>query len=65
MAPEEIRGDAEAVRDNLDEQADNAGGMIKDPIGGLAGSVLTAAKSAKSMERLNQYGIDKCNMRMF
>lgn len=65
VAPQEIRGDAEAVRDNLDEQADNAGGMIKDPIGGLAGSVLTAAKSAKSMERLNQYGIDKCNMRMF
>lgn len=59
-APEEIRTDTEAVRDSFNKLADSYGDTMKDPLGGLLGSLGNALSVGNAMGRVDKYMSQHC-----
>lgn len=60
VAPEEIRGDLQALAEHFDEALDDAGDLVGDPLSFLVGSVVSGAGVAGSFERVDSYVSENC-----
>lgn len=60
VAPDDIRGDVEVVRDTTQEQLDAAREAVSDPVGALLGGVLSGLQHGGSYTRVNDYARDHC-----
>jgi hypothetical protein len=60
VAPDEIQTEAEAVRDSFKSQAEATTGVVSDPLGTLAGSLLNGLMSQGALNDLNDYAMREC-----
>lgn len=64
-APEDIRSDVEAVRDNNQKQLDALKNASSDPIGVLTSGVLSGLTASGSYQRVDQYAAEHCGSAFF
>ena len=60
VAPDEIQGDVEAVRDAFKDQLDAASGAAGDPLGAIVGSLFTGLTAMGPMTRVEQFTVQNC-----
>ncbi len=60
VAPDDIESDVARVRDSIQSQIDGAGGMISDPLGAVAGGLVSGLTSAGSFQRVSDYVSVNC-----
>ena len=64
-APDEIRADAEAVRDAWAGQGDLVGQSASDPVGALAAGLFAMATVGPSMEAIDRFTDAHCGITIF
>ncbi|MGY1728095.1 hypothetical protein ACI79J_14090 [Geodermatophilus sp. SYSU D01062] len=64
VAPDEIEPDVAALHDAFQEQADSlgsqAGELMDNPLGALAGAFAAGLSTSGAEQRVNQYTLDNC-----
>ena len=59
-APDEIQGDVQQVAHSLQKSSDDASGVFTNPLGTLAGNLVTGLQSAPAFQRVDDYTTSKC-----
>lgn len=61
VAPSEIQGDVEQIRDVTDDQFERAKEALDDPLGAMAGNLLDGVMSAGSYQRVDTFTRENCD----
>jgi hypothetical protein len=60
VAPDDIQPDVAAIRDSLQKQIDNAGDAVSNPLGALAGGLVSGLSTMGSWQRVEDYIETNC-----
>lgn len=60
VAPDDIEPDVAAIRDSLKAQTEAASGAVDNPLGAIAGGLVSSLTTAGSWDRVSKYVVAEC-----